>query len=164
MDLSRPKSKTDRSPLRRSPEEWEVARIMLLEPSCPPRNLLLRESQPPPNSLSSRNASRRQGITACRPACSHHNTKVTTTVGTCNVCTHPRGTKVYRFPRDLRRYRWDVVGLAEARWTGFEETQTLEGHKPFTTHVLAKAMLEGQTSTLVLIFNLQNNKKLFYIE
>lgn len=81
MDLSRPKSKTDRSPLRRSPEEWEVARIMLLEPSCPPRNLLLRESLPPPNSLSSRDASRRQGITACRPACSHHNTKVRQQLG-----------------------------------------------------------------------------------
>ena len=29
----------------------------------------------------------------------------------------------------LKRYRWDIVGLAVVRWTGFGETTKDEGHK-----------------------------------
>ena len=30
---------------------------------------------------------------------------------------------------ELNRYRWDVIGLSEVRWTGFGELTTTDGHK-----------------------------------
>ena len=47
----------------------------------------------------------------------------------CNARSlHARG-KVQELTHDLKRYRWDILGLAEVRWTGFGETTTIEGHK-----------------------------------
>ncbi|PVD35255.1 hypothetical protein C0Q70_06536 [Pomacea canaliculata] len=37
--------------------------------------------------------------------------------------------KVKELTHELQRYRWDIVGLAEVRWTGFGESTTDEGHK-----------------------------------
>ena len=52
-----------------------------------------------------------------------------TTIGTWNVRTlHQRG-KVKELTHELQRYKWDIIGLAEVRWTGFGETSTDEGHK-----------------------------------
>ena len=37
--------------------------------------------------------------------------------------------KIYELTHELERYRWDIIGLCEVRWTGFGETTTDEGHK-----------------------------------
>lgn len=51
------------------------------------------------------------------------------TIGTWNVRTLHQCGKVKELTHELKRYRWDIVGLAEVRWTGFGETTTDEGHK-----------------------------------
>ncbi|MGL4418375.1 MAG: reverse transcriptase domain-containing protein [Plesiomonas shigelloides] len=51
------------------------------------------------------------------------------TIGTWNVRTLYQCGKVKELTHELNRYRWDVVGLAEVRWTGFGETTTDDGHK-----------------------------------
>lgn len=52
-----------------------------------------------------------------------------TTIGTWNVRTLFQCGKVKELTHELQRYRWDIVGLAEVRWTGFGESTTDEGHK-----------------------------------
>ena len=52
-----------------------------------------------------------------------------TTVGTWNVRTLYQCGKLEELTHELKRYKWDVLGLAEVRWTGFGETTTDEGHK-----------------------------------
>ena len=52
-----------------------------------------------------------------------------TTIGTWNVRTLNACGKIYELTHELKRYRWDVIGLAEVRWTGLGETTTDEGHK-----------------------------------
>ena len=37
--------------------------------------------------------------------------------------------KVQELTHELKRYRWNILGLAEVRWTGFVETTTDEGQK-----------------------------------
>ena len=52
-----------------------------------------------------------------------------TTIGTWKVCSLYICGKVQELTHELKCYRWDVLGLAEVRWTGFGETTTDEGHK-----------------------------------
>ena len=52
-----------------------------------------------------------------------------TTLGTWNVRTLYQCGKVKELTHELERYKWDIIGLAEVRWTGFGETSTDEGHK-----------------------------------
>ncbi|KAI0233993.1 Cyclic nucleotide-binding domain-containing protein 2 [Lamellibrachia satsuma] len=40
-----------------------------------------------------------------------------------------QGCTVIHLPRVKFRYRWDILGLTEVRWTGFGDTSTEEGHK-----------------------------------
>ena len=52
-----------------------------------------------------------------------------TTIGTWNVRTLHQCGKVNELTHELKRYQWDIVGLAKVRWTGFGEVTTDEGHK-----------------------------------
>lgn len=52
-----------------------------------------------------------------------------TIIGTWNVRTLYACGKVKELTHELGRYRWDILGLAEVRWTGCGETTTEEGHK-----------------------------------
>jgi exonuclease III len=52
-----------------------------------------------------------------------------TTIGTWNVRTLHACGKIHELTHELKRYRWDIIGLAEVRWLGFGETATDEGHK-----------------------------------
>ena len=54
-----------------------------------------------------------------------------TTIGTWNVRTLSRCGKLEELSRELDRYRWDVIGLAEIRWIGTGEEITDHGHKFF---------------------------------
>ena len=56
-------------------------------------------------------------------------TKREVTTGTWNVRTLYATGKVAELTNELDRYRWDIVGLCEVRWTGFGEATTSEGHK-----------------------------------
>ena len=51
------------------------------------------------------------------------------TIGTWNVRTLYACGKVKELEHELKRYQWDIIGLAEMRWTGFGETVTEDGHK-----------------------------------
>ena len=52
-----------------------------------------------------------------------------TSIGTWNVrFLHARG-KVQEVTHELKRYPWDILGVAEVRWTGFAETTTDEGQR-----------------------------------
>ena len=55
--------------------------------------------------------------------------KKTTTIGTWNVRTLRRFGKLEELMKELSRYKWDVIGLAETRLTGDGELTTEEGHK-----------------------------------
>ncbi|XP_076438257.1 uncharacterized protein LOC143277357 [Babylonia areolata] len=52
-----------------------------------------------------------------------------TTIGTWNVRTLYACGKLHELTHELKRYRWDVIGLSEVRWTSFGETTTDDGHK-----------------------------------
>ena len=52
-----------------------------------------------------------------------------TIIGTWNVRTLYACGKVKELTHELDRYRWDILGLAEVRWTSCGETTTEEGHK-----------------------------------
>ena len=49
--------------------------------------------------------------------------------GTWNVRTLYATVKTAELINELDRYRWNVIGLCEVRWTGFGEVTTNEGHK-----------------------------------
>ena len=51
------------------------------------------------------------------------------TIGTWNVRTLHACGKVKELEHELARYKWDILGLAEARWAGFGETTTEDGHR-----------------------------------
>ena len=52
-----------------------------------------------------------------------------TTIETLNVRSpHARG-KVQELIYKLKRYRWDILGFAEVKWTGFGKTTTDGGRK-----------------------------------
>ena len=50
-------------------------------------------------------------------------------IGTWNVRTLYACGKPIELENELKRYRWDIIGLAEVRWTGSGETTTEEGNK-----------------------------------
>ena len=52
-----------------------------------------------------------------------------TTIGTRNARSLHVCRKVQELTHELKRYRWNILGLAEVRWTGFGETTTDEGQK-----------------------------------
>lgn len=52
-----------------------------------------------------------------------------TTIGTWNVRTLYQSGKVKELEHELSRYKWDIIGLCEMRWTGFGETSTESGNK-----------------------------------
>ena len=55
-----------------------------------------------------------------------------TIIGTWNVRTLYACGKLQELTHELQRYSWDILGLAEVRWTGFGmfgETTTDAGHK-----------------------------------
>ena len=52
-----------------------------------------------------------------------------TIIGTWNVRSLHACGKVQELTHELKSYRWDILGLAEVRWTEFGETTTDEGHK-----------------------------------
>ena len=52
-----------------------------------------------------------------------------TTIGTWNVRTLNGVGKIQELTRELDRYRWDIIGLAETRWKNSGEVITDEGHK-----------------------------------
>jgi len=51
------------------------------------------------------------------------------TIGTWNVRTLYQTGRVQELTHELKIYKWDILGLAEVRWTGFGETTTQDGHK-----------------------------------
>ena len=51
------------------------------------------------------------------------------TIGTWNVRTLHACGKVKELEHELEHYQWDIIGLAEMRWTGFGEMTTEDGHK-----------------------------------
>ena len=55
--------------------------------------------------------------------------KENTVIGTWNVRTLYACGKITELTHELSRYTWDILGLAEVRWTGIGETITNEGHK-----------------------------------
>ena len=59
----------------------------------------------------------------------HSLPKTNTIIGTWNVRTLYACGKVKELTHELDRYRWDILGLAEVRWTSCGETTTEEGHK-----------------------------------
>ena len=50
-------------------------------------------------------------------------------IDTWNVRTLNMCGKVNELEHELKRYKWDIIGLAEMRWTGFGETNSEDGHK-----------------------------------
>ncbi|GFR58743.1 craniofacial development protein 2 [Elysia marginata] len=67
-------------------------------------------------------------------------------IGTWNERTLYACGKTQELTQELKRYRWDVIGLSEVRWTGFGETILVEGHKIWfsgeeTTHQYGVAFL-----------------------
>ena len=51
------------------------------------------------------------------------------TIGTWNVRTLYACGKMKELEHELSRYRWEIIGLSEVRWTGFGEMVTEDGHK-----------------------------------
>ena len=45
-------------------------------------------------------------------------------VGSLHACG-----KIQELTYELKRYRWDILGLVDVRWTGFGETTTDQGHE-----------------------------------
>ena len=54
-----------------------------------------------------------------------------TTIGTWNVRTLCRCGKLEELSKELDRYKWDIIGLAETKWVGTREETTDNGHKFF---------------------------------
>ena len=53
------------------------------------------------------------------------------TMGTWNVRSLRAAGKVEELTHEMKRYRWNILGLCEVRWKNFGETSTPEGHKLF---------------------------------
>lgn len=69
------------------------------------------------------------GVIKTQPKNALKMTSTSITIGTWNVRTLYAQGKVHELTHELKRYRWDVIGLSETRTTGFGETTTDEGHK-----------------------------------
>ena len=55
--------------------------------------------------------------------------KEATAIGTWNARSLHACGKAQELTHQLKGYRWDILGLAEVRWTLFGQTTTDEGHK-----------------------------------
>ena len=53
------------------------------------------------------------------------------TIGTWNVRSLRAAGKVEELAHEMKRHRWNILGLCEVRWKNFGETSTPEGHKLF---------------------------------
>ena len=53
------------------------------------------------------------------------------TIGMCNVRSLRAAGKVEELTHEMKRYKWNILGLCEVRWKNFGETSTPEGHKLF---------------------------------
>ena len=53
------------------------------------------------------------------------------TIGTWNIESLRAAGKVEELTDEMKRYRWNILGLCEVRWKNFGETSTPEGHKLF---------------------------------
>ena len=53
------------------------------------------------------------------------------TIGTWNVRSLRAARKAEEVTHEMKRYRWNFLGLCEVRWRNFGETSTPEGHKLF---------------------------------
>ena len=53
------------------------------------------------------------------------------TIGTWNTRTLRAAGKLQELTHEMDRYRWNILGLCEMRWTKFCETTTEKGHKFF---------------------------------
>ena len=53
------------------------------------------------------------------------------TTGTWNVRSLKTAGKVEELTHEMKRYRWNILGLCEVRWKNFGETSTPEGHRLF---------------------------------
>ena len=53
------------------------------------------------------------------------------TISTWNVRTLRAAGKLKELTHEMERYRWNLLGLAEMRWTSFGETSTEERHKVY---------------------------------
>ena len=53
----------------------------------------------------------------------------TAIIGTWNVRTLYACGKIKELEHELQHYEWDIIGLAEIRWTGIGEATTEDGHK-----------------------------------
>ena len=53
------------------------------------------------------------------------------TTGTWNVRSLRAAGKVEELTHEMKKYRWNILGLCEERWKNFGETSTPEGHKLF---------------------------------
>lgn len=49
--------------------------------------------------------------------------------GTWNVRTLNAPGKLEELRREMKKYRWNVLGIAEMRWKGFGENRTDDGHR-----------------------------------
>ena len=56
-------------------------------------------------------------------------TRSNISIGTWNVRTLRPPGKLEELTHEMRRYRWNVLGLYEVRWRNFGETTTQDGHK-----------------------------------
>ena len=50
-------------------------------------------------------------------------------MGTQNVRTLRKAGKLDELTHEMKRYRWNILGLCEVRWKSIGETSTQEGHK-----------------------------------
>ena len=53
------------------------------------------------------------------------------TIGTWNLRSLRTAGKVEELTHEMKRYRWNILGLCEICWKNFRETPTPEGHKLF---------------------------------
>lgn len=67
--------------------------------------------------------------TGTRTPSMHSLPRSDTIIGTWNIRTLYACGKVKELTHELDSYRWDILGLAEVRWTSCGETTTEEGHK-----------------------------------
>ena len=51
------------------------------------------------------------------------------TIGTWNVRSLRAAGKVEELTHEIKRYRWNILGLCEVRWENLGEMSTPEGHK-----------------------------------
>lgn len=71
----------------------------------------------------------RMGVTSLTTATTVKLPTERMTSGTWNVCTLYACSRVQELTHELERFKWDIIGLYEVRWTGFGEITTEDVHK-----------------------------------